>query len=104
MKKKFLFLFAGTAIHLAGFSQALDITAVLVSLDFSRTLQEWDGFGFNYVETAHSPDMKEFNQEYGGFSQDKIQEKYKDLGAQTVEEGMLVFDAPAGSVTTFYSK
>jgi hypothetical protein len=28
MKKKLLLLFAGTAIHLTGFSQALDFTAV----------------------------------------------------------------------------
>ncbi len=53
---------------LAAYSQALDFTAVQAKVDFSRTLQEWDGFGFNYVETAHSSDMKKFNQEYGGFS------------------------------------
>jgi len=52
----------------AGFSQALDFTAIRAEVDFSRTLQEWDGFGFNYVETAHSADMEKFNQEYGGFS------------------------------------
>jgi len=53
---------------LPGLTQDLDFTAVRATVDFSRTLQDWDGFGFNYVETAHTSDMNTFSQEYGGFS------------------------------------
>ncbi len=51
----------------AGFSQEVDFSAIMAEVDFSRTLQEWDGFGFNYVETIlldkealtwmHRPDL-----------------------------------------------
>jgi hypothetical protein len=35
---------------------------------FDTTLQEWDGFGVNYVELAQSTDPVKDPQEYGGFS------------------------------------
>ena len=35
---------------------------------FDRPLQEWDGFGFNYVETAQTRDYEANPQDYGGFS------------------------------------
>jgi O-glycosyl hydrolase len=41
---------------------------VSVKVDFSRTLQDWDGFGVNYVELAQSTDPVRDPQEYGGFS------------------------------------
>ncbi len=50
------------------FSQDDNFTAVRAEVDFSNHLREWDGFGFNYVELAHTYDLKEFPQEYGGFS------------------------------------
>ncbi len=50
------------------FSQSEDFTAVQAKVDFKHLLQAWDGFGFNYVETAHTYDFKKFPQEYGGFS------------------------------------
>ncbi|HER08013.1 MAG TPA: hypothetical protein ENO20_03800 [Bacteroides sp.] len=74
----------------AGFSQTLDFTAVSAEVDFSRTLQEWDGFGFNYVETAHTPDMDEFAQEYGGFSLLDEQEKKAIIGMVFGEDGLRV--------------
>lgn len=37
-------------------------------VDFSETLQPWDGFGFNYVETCQTRDYNEDSQDYGGFS------------------------------------
>ena len=37
-------------------------------IDFSQTLQDWDGFGINYVETAQTRDYQADPQEYGGFS------------------------------------
>lgn len=38
------------------------------AVDFADTLQEWDGFGFNYVETAQTRDYEASPQDYGGFS------------------------------------
>ncbi|MFO7668637.1 MAG: hypothetical protein R6W31_03175 [Bacteroidales bacterium] len=75
---------------LAGYSQALDFTAVQAKVDFSRTLQEWDGFGFNYVETAHTSDMKEFNQEYGGFSLLDEKKKQEIVSMVFGEDGLKV--------------
>jgi hypothetical protein len=49
-------------------AQDLDFTATRAEVDFSRTLQAWDGFGFNYVETAQTMDYAQDPQEYGGFS------------------------------------
>jgi hypothetical protein len=50
------------------YAQAEDFTAVRAKVDFLEKLRVWDGFGFNYVETAHTYDYDEFPQEYGGFS------------------------------------
>ena len=41
---------------------------VSVKVDFTSTLQDWDGFGINYVEVAQSTDPITDPQEYGGFS------------------------------------
>jgi len=45
-----------------------DFTAVRAEVDFSDKLRVWDGFGFNYVETAQTMDYAKDPQEYGGFS------------------------------------
>ena len=74
----------------AGHSQALDFTAVRAEVDFSRTLRQWDGFGFNYVETAHTSDMDEFNQEYGGFSLLDEKEKQEIVRMVFGEDGLKV--------------
>ena len=68
------------------YPQARDFTAVRAGVFFDQPIRDWDGFGFNYVESAHfvdiniTPDrnkewMEEnhpgkdfFVQEYGGFS------------------------------------
>lgn len=46
--------------------------------DFSRLLQEWDGFGVNYVEVPQTRDYKKNPQEYGGMST-LTEEKRKQL-------------------------
>jgi hypothetical protein len=38
------------------------------TVDFSKNLKEWDGFGFNYVETAQTIDYIKDAKDYGGFS------------------------------------
>lgn len=37
-------------------------------VDFAKTLRDWDGFGFNYVETAQTIDYNVDAKDYGGFS------------------------------------
>lgn len=39
----------------------------MVFVDFDQHLQQWDGFGVNYVETAQTPDIVHNPQDYGGF-------------------------------------
>ncbi len=39
-----------------------------ISLAYDRCLQVWDGFGFNYVETAQTRDYQSSPQDYGGLS------------------------------------
>ncbi|MGQ9505730.1 MAG: hypothetical protein ACUVQG_13150 [Thermogutta sp.] len=48
--------------------QEMDFRAVRVDVDFSRKLQTWDGFGFNYVETCQTRDYAQDPQDYGGLS------------------------------------
>lgn len=50
------------------FGQTEPITAIPAEVDFSRRLQEWDGFGFNYVEAAQTRDYAVKPQDLGGFS------------------------------------
>ena len=78
------FFFSGQNI----FAQARNFSAVRAGVYFDQPLREWDGFGFNYVESAHfvdknmsketeraqkwwkeqHPGKDYFVQEYGGFS------------------------------------
>lgn len=83
----FLLILIGTSFSgLNIFAQARNFTAVRAGVFFDHTLRDWDGFGFNYVESAHfvnselgpertkvwwaevHPGVKTFTQEYGGFS------------------------------------
>jgi len=41
---------------------------VHAKVDFTKKLQDWDGFGFNYVQTSQTGDYQKDPQEYGGFS------------------------------------
>jgi hypothetical protein len=72
------------------FPQALNFSAIQAEVDFSRKLQPWDGFGFNYVETAHTSDIEVFRQEYGGFSLLDHQEKQEIIEMIFGEEGLQV--------------
>jgi O-glycosyl hydrolase len=49
-------------------AQFEDLGTVPAKIDFSHQLREWDGFGVNYIQTAHTRDYEEFPQDYGGFS------------------------------------
>lgn len=49
-------------------AQSNDFTSVTAEVDFSFPLQEWDGFGVNYVECAQTFDYLNYPQDYGGFN------------------------------------
>lgn len=59
-------------------------------VDFNEKLRDWDGFGFNYVETAHTYHYNEFPQEYGGFSLLSEQQKQEIIQLIFGEEGLKV--------------
>ncbi|WP_167613612.1 hypothetical protein [Maribellus sediminis] len=89
-------------------AQSRNFTAIRAGVYFDQPIREWDGFGFNYVESAHFVDKnisKEaerakrwwneqhpgkdfFIQEYGGFS--LLDEKEKDEVIELVfgEDGL----------------
>ncbi len=50
------------------YSQAKEFQAAKGEIDFTDQLRVWDGFGFNYVETAQTYDYENNPQDYGGFS------------------------------------
>jgi len=41
---------------------------VYAKVEFEKAIREWDGFGFNYVQTAQSMNYTADPQDYGGFS------------------------------------
>ena len=49
------------------FAQDFDFQNIPAQVDFSKKLQEWDGFGVNYVETSQTFDYAKWPQDYGGF-------------------------------------
>ena len=95
--KKTLLTVATTILYLSVFAQYPEIKGVDVHVKFDHKIREWDGFGFNYVETAQTPDYKEFQQEYGGFSLLDEKEKSEIIEMIFGEEGLKV-----GLVKMFY--
>lgn len=61
-------IFLLTLMNQPGFSQLPDFSRVRASVNFNDLLQQWDGFGVNYVETAQTFDYQAWPQDYGGFS------------------------------------
>lgn len=68
MKKVVLFTAIITCTIWNGLAQYPVIDYVQAEVDFSKKLRDWDGFGFNYVETCQTFDYDADPQEYGGFS------------------------------------
>jgi hypothetical protein len=85
-------LLAGLAIVLAppADGQSLDFTASRAEVDFSKKLQTWDGFGFNYVESAQTMDYARDPQEYGGFSLLKEADRQKIVDLVFGDDGLRV--------------
>lgn len=70
--------------------QALGFAAVEAEVDFSKHLRVWDGFGFNYVETAQTYDYPKDPQDYGGFSLLKEEDRQKVIELVFGENGLKV--------------
>jgi hypothetical protein len=62
-------------------AQVQVIKTIPAEIDFEQQICDWDGFGFNYVETAQTKDYENFSQDYGGFSllKEKQKEEILDL-------------------------
>jgi hypothetical protein len=71
-------------------AQALDFAAVRAEIDFACKLQDWDGFGFNYVETCQTRDYAQDPQEYGGFSLLQEEERQNIIDLVFGEDGLKV--------------
>jgi len=63
---------------------------VPLQVNFDVHLQDWDGFGFNYVETAQTTDYAEWPQDYGGFSLLSKKEKKEITELVFGEDGLKV--------------
>lgn len=44
------------------------MTLSRITVDFSKPIREWDGFGVTYVEASQTRDYSQYAQDYGGFS------------------------------------
>lgn len=58
------------AVAFAAIAQLAVFTAAAadVGIHFDQPLQDWDGFGVNYVEACQTRDFARWPQDYGGFS------------------------------------
>ena len=63
-----LFAAACLLVALVAIGQAPTPSPAEAEVHFDQKLQDWDGFGVNYVETSSTRDYQRNPQEYGGFS------------------------------------
>ena len=71
-------------------AQYPEFKGVPAGVDFSHHLRDWDGFGFNYVQTAHTYDYDQYPQEYGGFSLLDEDEKQEIIDMVFGEDGLKI--------------
>lgn len=71
-------------------SLAQSIEYIPAEIDFSEKVVDWDGFGFNYVETAQTRDFDKYQQDYGGFSLLSEEKKKEVIALVFGEEGLKV--------------
>lgn len=87
---RWCFVLLGLSSTLMLAAQDLDFTATRAEVDFGRKLQTWDGFGFNYVQSAQTMDYAKDPQEYGGFSLLKEEDRQKIVDLVFGDEGLRV--------------
>ena len=90
MKNVLLLLFISLVLVNQLQSQHTKINTIPAEVDFNEKLREWDGFGFNYVETAQTRDYSEFKQDYGGFSLLSEKQKQEILELVFGEDGLQI--------------
>jgi hypothetical protein len=83
--------------HSQSFAQVEEFTAIRTEVHFDEIIRDWDGFGFNYVETAQTMDYDKDPQEYGGFSLLDEQERKEIIDLIFGEDGLKV-----GLIKMFY--
>ena len=94
---KMIITIMGVLLSVSAYTQTNNFTSVRTTVDFNWKIREWDGFGFNYVETAQTTDYEEYPQEYGGFSLLDEEEKAEVIEMVFGEDGLKV-----GLVKMFY--
>jgi len=95
---RFFFSFIFSLILISTtYGQTENFTAIRTEVYFDEPIREWDGFGFNYVETAQTIDYDTDPQEYGGFSLLNEQERQEIIDLVFGENGLKV-----GLVKMFY--
>lgn len=95
MKQKFisyivLFVFLICYFYTAQGQNIKEDLPLTVKVDFTKTLQDWDGFGINYVELAQSTDPVNDPQDYGGFSFLTEEKRQEIIDLIFGEEGLKV--------------
>jgi len=91
ISRKSVILFSyGYLLPILVFAQAGGFTVIQAEVDFSKKMRDWDGFGFNYVETAQTINYIHNKQEYGGFSLLKEADKQQILQMIFGEDGLKV--------------
>jgi hypothetical protein len=96
MRILIIYLFSFLPVITAS-GQRENFTAIRTEVYFDQKIREWDGFGFNYVETAQTLDYDRDPQEYGGFSLLDDQERTEIIDLVFGEDGLKV-----GLVKMFY--
>ena len=90
MKGKIIFItllmLAMTSIN--NLAQYPEFKGCPVTVDFSDALRDWDGFGFNYVETAQTVNNDSDAKDYGGFSIMTDQTRKEIIDLVFGEEGL----------------
>ena len=90
MKRIVLFFFIFIFLMTCVLAQYPIIDYAQAEVDFSKKLRDWDGFGFNYVETCQTLDYDTNPQEYGGFSLLTQSDRDKVIDMVFGEDGLKV--------------
>lgn len=81
---KIFFLLAGITVQ----AQIQVFKGCPAEVNFEEIIREWDGFGFNYVETAQTIDYSTDAKDYGGFSILSEQSRHELIDLVFGEEGL----------------
>jgi len=87
MKK---YVFVAVLLIVSGMAFGTKNDKVKTKVDFANTLQDWDGFGINYVEVAQTMDYEKDPQEYGGFSRLNEKQRQELLDMVFGDDGLKV--------------